>query len=301
MKAGAEHPDKPDREAIRQAALDAGFSRARFLAPYTPSNPTKSNDNRFAPAPAALFVALPYPAPPLPDEKENGATIAPFARHNYYREATRRLQALAVALRQRWGGVRADFAALANSPVPEKPLAQACGLGVIGKNTLLITPETGSRVILAALTLPYTLEGDPPLAWQPCKACGTKPACAAACPTSALDAAPPLNRARCVQWYLSGHGETLPPEVAVVARGRFYGCTVCQDACPWNRSLQEATQAPAQDSLPALIDTREILAATDAELRARFKGTALGQAWLTPAALRRNASLSLLDKGAFLR
>jgi hypothetical protein len=40
------------------------------------------------------------------------------------------------------------------------------------------------------------------------------------------------------------------------------------------------------------MDCRELMAASDEELNARFKGTALGLSWLGPEGIRRNARIA---------
>jgi epoxyqueuosine reductase len=297
-------------EAIRSLALGAGFSRARFLVLFSPR---EAEDGEPPPgyaegAPALLVVALPYgnddPDGRTPERThaenshaaaEGGAHIAPFARRNYYAEAVSRLKTIAVELRKRYGGVRSDYRILCNSPIPEKPLAERCGLGATGRNTLIITGEAGSLVILAAMTLPFAVRPDGPIG-EVGSICGACSACVSACPTGALRGDGTMDRSRCLQWYASGHGD--PPEEIVAAWGNIlYGCTVCQDACPHNRRAIPGV-ATERGSLPAELDAAGILAMSDEELSARFRGTAMGMAWLGPAAIRRNAELALKGRKA---
>ncbi|MDR0524691.1 MAG: iron-sulfur protein [Spirochaetaceae bacterium] len=262
--------------------LAGGFIRGRVLAP-------------FAFAPALLVTAFGYSG------ESGDGNIAPFARRNYYREGVKGLQKLAHQCRERWGGRRSDFRIYCNSRTPEKPWAEACGLGVLGRNGLIITPEGGSRVLLAGMTLPFALEGDPPLPdFKHFPVCcdSLRPPCAEACPTQALPGDGTLVRDRCIQWYASGHGERVPQNVARHWGNRLYGCTACQEACPRFRSAGAKTPGlPRTDkgTLPAYIDPRELLARDSGEIQALFKGTALGLAWLGPQALSRNALLSLLS------
>lgn len=306
------------KEIIRSLALAAGFIRPRFLAPFDPgalvsfSAPVSGNYRQGAPS--LLVCALVYgnqgsggDQGPKGNQGSGGdrepgqapaagdARIAPFAQRNYYREGVKRLRLISRELRARYGGEKRDFRVLCNSPIPEKPLAAASGLGFPGRNGLILTAEAGSLFIIAAMTLPFALESDGPEKPGPfplCAGCGgDKPPCAAACPTGALRGDGTMVLERCIQWYASGKGATVPPEVAARWGGRLYGCTECQDGCILNRR-----PIPGVDSeegpLPAAFPAAELLALSDGEIKARFQGTALGLSWLGPEAIRRNARLA---------
>jgi epoxyqueuosine reductase len=289
------------KAAIRLWAEEASFSRTAILAPFNPEAYRvwgfRSIPENYRQAASSLLVAaLPYGncdprVAPIP---ETGAWIAPFARRNYYREAMKRLQGLARRLREEYGGVKADFRIFCNSPVPEKPLAIASGLGYQGRNGLVITTEAGSLCVLAAMTLPYDLERDyANEQYSPCDDCDpAHPPCVMACPTGALWGDGTLDKARCIQWYASGNGSKVPPSVAAKWGKRLYGCTCCQDACLHNRRRIQGI-ASTEGVLPAWLDALELLAMSDDEIRAFFKGTALGLSWLGPDAIRRNARLAL--------
>jgi epoxyqueuosine reductase len=66
-----------------------------------------------------------------------------------------------------------------------KDAAVMAGLGVIGKNNLLITPQFGPRVRLRAMALPINLPATGPLDFDPCASCDVP--CRIACPQSAFD------------------------------------------------------------------------------------------------------------------
>ncbi|MDR3130429.1 MAG: hypothetical protein LBU18_02680 [Treponema sp.] len=301
------------KEEIRSAALHTGFVRARILAPFEPVSVTPSAEpgrniyhNRILGARSAIVAALPYGNQPLEGKTLSCTEIPPgsggialFARRNYYREAVRRLQSLAAAFRARYGGIRSDYRIFCNSPVPEKPLAHACGLGVQGRNSLIITAEAGSMVIIAAMTLPLKIEADEPVVAERsemfplCATCDLKqPPCKAACPTGAVLGDGKIDTKRCIQWYASGKGAMVPPEVARHWGRRLYGCTECQDACIRNRRPILGAQT-SEGPLPAYLDCQELIEARNEELKTRFKGTAMGLSWLGPEGIRRNARLVL--------
>ena len=65
-----------------------------------------------------------------------------------------------------------------------KDSAALAGLGVIGKNNLLVTPEFGPRVRLRALLLDADLQTTGPAAFDPCEGCDMP--CRRACPQDAF-------------------------------------------------------------------------------------------------------------------
>jgi epoxyqueuosine reductase QueG len=65
-----------------------------------------------------------------------------------------------------------------------KHAAQAAGLGKLGKNSLLITPQWGNRVHLVSVVTDIKLAPDPLLDWHPCpQDCNL---CQQACPAGAI-------------------------------------------------------------------------------------------------------------------
>jgi epoxyqueuosine reductase len=66
-----------------------------------------------------------------------------------------------------------------------KDAAVLAGLGVIGKNNMLITPQYGPRVRLRALALELKLPETGPLDFDPCSTCDMP--CRQACPRKAFD------------------------------------------------------------------------------------------------------------------
>jgi epoxyqueuosine reductase len=292
-------------EEVCRLTLESGFSAAA-AAPLSPEDAAVFGGN----AQSVLLCALVY-GNDTSLQTEDGygdvlCEIAPFARRNYYKEAVVRLKKIAGKLREGAGsGCRSDFRVFCNSRYDEKKLAAAYGLGALGRNGLVLTAEAGSLFVIAGLTLPFGVEcaAAPLPDFYFCRGCGADGAdgapCVRACPTGALDGSGRLVREKCIQWYASGHGAEVPPEVLRVWGRRLYGCVLCQEACVRNRRLLCAATT-SYGPLPRFVDAAALLSKTDDELRTMFKGTAMGLSWLGPAALRRNAHLTGQGASALL-
>ena len=71
-----------------------------------------------------------------------------------------------------------------------KDAAVLAGLGCIGRNNMLVTPEYGPRVRLRALFLDTELDPTGPVAFDPCADC--KVYCRRVCPEKAMDGKAPI-------------------------------------------------------------------------------------------------------------
>ncbi len=127
-----------------------------------------------------------------------------------------------------------------HSPIAEVDAASKAGLGVVGENGLLITPDYGSFVFIAALLTDAdypTATGEPPPAFPVdpprCERCG---ACRRACPTGHLD-----GRGICLSELTQKKGALTPEEVAILQdHPLVWGCDACQVVCPHNRRILDA-------------------------------------------------------------
>lgn len=112
------------------------------------------------------------------------------------------------------------------SIVSQKHAAQAAGLGTIGRNTLLITPEFGSMVWLGMVLCEQELEADEmkePL----CDHCNL---CVDICPVNALEN-PELKQETCFAFAFGDDEEKQTWRIA---------CHKCRDICPYNLGSRNA-------------------------------------------------------------
>jgi len=118
------------------------------------------------------------------------------------------------------------------APLLEKAWAARAGLGWIGKNTCLISPGKGSFCFIGTLLIDIPLQYDRPVA----DFCGDCTLCIDACPAKAFVAPRMLDARRCISCLTV----EAPPAAGDIPNHRFvnrvFGCDICQDVCPWNRS-----------------------------------------------------------------
>jgi epoxyqueuosine reductase len=161
--------------------------------------------------------------------------IVEYARGiDYHRWIRDRLKILAEKHRQLFPNGRCR-GTVDTAPIFEKEYAAAAGLGSIGKNTLLIHPQFGSKFFIAAFLSTEPLEPTPPP--EPFEPCGGCRRCLDACPTGALSKPYTLDNRRCLSYWTLIHRGGMPKEIAEKRGNRFLGCDTCQSVCPHNRSL----------------------------------------------------------------
>jgi epoxyqueuosine reductase len=119
-----------------------------------------------------------------------------------------------------------------SAPVFEKAFAVRAGLGFQGKNSTLIIPEAGSFFFLAEIYTDAVLSFDAPYEMNQCGKC-TK--CIDACPSNAIYPQGGINAAKCIS-YLSIENKQTPLHYSFDPQAWIYGCDICQEACPHNKS-----------------------------------------------------------------
>jgi epoxyqueuosine reductase len=117
-----------------------------------------------------------------------------------------------------------------SAPVMDKAWAKRAGLGWIGKNTNLITPQKGSYFFIGEIILDLELTYNEPIK----DFCGTCTRCIDACPTEALTPYE-IDAKKCISYLTIELKEEIPSEFSEKMQDWAYGCDICQEVCPWNR------------------------------------------------------------------
>ena len=142
-----------------------------------------------------------------------------------------------VATYLREHGYSADAAHPLMGPALYPPLAQMAGLGWLGRSGLIITPEHGPRVRLAAVltsieNLPFSTHNDHAWIQDLCAACGH---CIRECPTQAIYPDPIRHE--------NGQITCVDIERCFPYFCDYYGCSVCIKVCPFNRVEYDKVKA----------------------------------------------------------
>lgn len=176
--------------------------------------------------------------------------------------------------------------------LPEVAAAERAGLGFIGKNGLLITPQWGSFVYLGGMITSLPLEPDPPGIF----ACGSCTRCLDACPTQALIGNGRMNAKRCIS-YQTQNKEMIPTELRKKLGKQLYGCDICQWSCPFNKHIEPPT---CKDTFPkkdtAHPELLPLLTLSNKAFQEQF-GSSAGS-WRGKRTLQRNAIIALTNVNA---
>jgi epoxyqueuosine reductase len=244
----------------------------------------RKNPRLIAPQARAVVVVLDNYFTPDQEPDRRPPRIAKYARGEDYHQVTeRRLLKLAEFLQTHGAKLSRTYADA--GPVPERELAQRAGLGWIGKNTMLISPDAGSFFFIGSVFTDLPLEVDSPFDLDRCGSCTR---CLDACPTGAFLEPRLLDATRCISYLTIEQRGPISEELAERFQGYAFGCDICNDVCPWNQRFARPTSVPEFQlrRQPGDMGPNFFLEMSEEEFARDFENTPLERAGLD--GMRRN-------------
>lgn len=122
-----------------------------------------------------------------------------------------------------------------HSPIDERHAALSAGLGILGKNGLIINNVYGSYVFIGDIITdipPEDVGCDAPVEVSVCENCGL---CQSACPTGILRG----ESSECLSAITQTKGELTNEQIALMRKyNTCWGCDICSAVCPHNRDVR---------------------------------------------------------------
>ena len=226
-----------------------------------------------------------YPTP-------SSTKIASYACNEDYHSTIKAMLAeLYSALRAKNTTLRAR-AFTDSAPLVEKQLAVNAGLGWIGRQSLLVTPEYGTFVLLGELVIDEEVDHyDTPFEGSRCGECHR---CIEACPNGAILSSKRIDARRCIS-RLTIESATNNTEHQNLA-GWIFGCDECQSCCPHNRNTPNATNPHFSSPIdPAALSVEDWLTMSKADFDTRFGKTPLTRSGLERIRANAEVNSKILD------
>lgn len=223
-----------------------------------------------------------------------GATVARYARgHDYHNFVRKKLRRLAAWLRAEFGAEARPM--VDTAPVLERAWARRAGVGFVGRNGCIIAPGLGSYLLLGEVVTDLELTPDAPIEQR----CGSCTRCLDLCPTSAFTAPMVLDARRCISYLTIERRGPIEPSLRAPLGDRIFGCDVCQEVCPFNRTApppMESTRQFAHDGRWSSVTPEALLTMAPADFEALAEGTPMARPGYEGMA--RNAAVVLGNTGA---
>jgi epoxyqueuosine reductase len=159
--------------------------------------------------------------------------IASYAqRKDYHYVIKQKLNSIISELQMQFAGLQAK-AFVDTAPVGERNWAVKCGLGWMGKNSLLVTKQFGNKVFIGEIFASCTSDYGEEMKNQ----CGYCQKCIDACPNHAIMYNKTINSNLCISYQTIENKGDISEKIKTC--GYIYGCDICLNACIWNKKANK--------------------------------------------------------------
>ena len=153
-----------------------------------------------------------------------------------------------------------------HSPIDERSAALSSGLGILGKNGLLINEKYGSYVFIADVITDVSPKLIGAIKPQPVLMCEGCELCKKACPTGILR----NESVECLSAITQKKGELSENEVQMMLKyNTVWGCDICQSVCPHNINPKETPIDFFKKSRITCLNAERLEAMSDEEFEKR--------------------------------
>ena len=168
----------------------------------------------------------------LKESQSREAWIAGYASgKDYHLLLPEKLESLAAFIRAELGDSFHYRCFTDSAAILERELAARAGLGWIGKNSCLISPQVGSAFFLAELFTNYPFKTDQNTQDDRCGKCTR---CLEACPTGCILPDRTIDARKCISYHTIENKGRIPDDFRASTNRWIFGCDICQMVCPWN-------------------------------------------------------------------
>ncbi len=301
---GITNPDAPDRDTSRyQKWLDRGlhadmdYMSAKVERRCDPSLSLEG-------VRSIIMLGLNYYQPNSEQDEPESGLVARYARgRDYHKIFETRIRAMLRAVHDAHPqlDIRSDFRYFVDyGPCLERAYAEKAGLGYIGRNSMLITEEFGSWVMLAEILTTVELAPDEPNQKRHGH-CGNCQRCLVHCPTGAIISPGVVDASKCISYLTIEKRNEIEPLLRAKIGNRIFGCDVCQEVCPHNHPQQRpqylSNQTTNKEFLPEsgvgeFVNLKDVL---ELESQEQFLELTAGTPLTRPKleGLKRNARICL--------
>lgn len=268
------------------AALAASGAAAWGAAPYAAlledmSPAAQEKAEGLCPgAKTVIAAAFPY------FTGETAGNLSVYARGEDYHGVLLRRLGLSCDLLRKLAPGRLFVPGADNSPLPERQAAWKAGVGLRGRNGLLLLPPYGSYVFLGTILSDLDCGFSTAAPADVCLSCGK---CLQSCPGGAL-AGEVFHIGRCLSALTQKKGELSAEEAGLLRKHPLiWGCDGCQTVCPYNLAPKIAPLPEFSAHYRAYLTPDDLSGLTNKSFRVKFGQYAF--AWRGPGPLKRNLTL----------
>lgn len=146
----------------------------------------------------------------------------------------------------------------------DRAAAMRAGIGFYGKNSLIISRELGSTMLLGSVltNADLTITNHEKLE-DSISGCGTCVKCIVKCPTNAILPEGTIDVNLCLSW-VAQSPKDIPVELRKALGDKVYGCDECQDICPHNKIQIRRTNKDSSNA--QFVELEKLLRDSDEEI-----------------------------------